>query len=220
MLYQKKPTYNHLKAFECLCFPTSLGTHKTKFEPRTTPHIFLGYPFGIKGYKVLNLQTERLHVSRDVLLHEHIFPFMSLANSTFPSILHLINSHFDHVHDTATHTKDTTDPVVHDFVPTNEDSPMSGSYEQTHTTQQTTTDPPYSASHTLTSTQPLSPPVLRRSSRPHIQPTYLKEYAYKLPNLHLISSLISIYLITSYYQLCHVSSSLLNQDNKQMVRNT
>lgn len=39
--------------------------------------MFLGYPFGIKGYKLLNLSTNTVFVSRDVVFHEHIFPFAS-----------------------------------------------------------------------------------------------------------------------------------------------
>lgn len=44
MLYHKQPTYSHHRSFGCLCFPTTLKTHKNKFEPRATPHIFVGYP--------------------------------------------------------------------------------------------------------------------------------------------------------------------------------
>lgn len=39
--------------------------------------MFLGYPFGIKGYKLFDLSTNTIFVSRDVVFHEHIFPFAS-----------------------------------------------------------------------------------------------------------------------------------------------
>ena len=48
---------------------------------------FLGYPFAVKGYKLLNLHFKRIFVLRDVTFHESIFPFQSIPSSTlhFPS---------------------------------------------------------------------------------------------------------------------------------------
>ena len=43
--------------------------------------MFLGYPFGVKGYKVYDLSTHTTFISRDVVFHETVFPF-----SSFPSI--------------------------------------------------------------------------------------------------------------------------------------
>lgn len=37
--------------------------------------MFVAYPFGTKGYKVLDLVTKRIHVSRHVKFFENIFPF-------------------------------------------------------------------------------------------------------------------------------------------------
>ena len=37
--------------------------------------MFVGYPFGTKGYQVLSLATKKIHISRDVVFHESIFPF-------------------------------------------------------------------------------------------------------------------------------------------------
>lgn len=37
--------------------------------------MFLGYPSGYKGYKLLNLETNEIFISRDVIFHEIIFPF-------------------------------------------------------------------------------------------------------------------------------------------------
>ncbi|XP_075095451.1 uncharacterized protein LOC142173716 [Nicotiana tabacum] len=54
-----------------------------------------GYPFGTKGYKVLDLATKRVHVSTDAMFHEDVFPFaISPEHSSFPYVLHMINHNF------------------------------------------------------------------------------------------------------------------------------
>lgn len=40
------------------------------------PCVFLGYPFARKSYKLYNLTSKSYFVSRDVIFHEYIFPFV------------------------------------------------------------------------------------------------------------------------------------------------
>lgn len=87
----KKPTYSHLRTFGCLCYPIVLKSHRDKFEDRATPHVFVGYFFHTKGYKVLNLATKKIHVSRDVQFYEHIFPLLSLL--ILPLVCHILSYH-------------------------------------------------------------------------------------------------------------------------------
>lgn len=55
----------------------------TKFSPRAKPSVFLGYPTGYKGYKVLDLETIVISVTRNLVFHETVFPFKN--PSMFPA---------------------------------------------------------------------------------------------------------------------------------------
>lgn len=64
--------------FGCLCYASTVFVNKDKFQTKAQACVLLGYPLAIKGYKLLNLASKHVFVSRDVVFHEHIFPFQSL----------------------------------------------------------------------------------------------------------------------------------------------
>lgn len=43
--------------------------------PRALSTIFLSYPSNYKGYKRLDIETNIVFISKDVVFHETIFPF-------------------------------------------------------------------------------------------------------------------------------------------------
>jgi len=72
-LFNTVPNYSHLRVLS-----------HSKFDPRASRCIFLGYPFGKKGYRVFDLAKQRIIVSRDVVFFESILPFLTPASYTNP----------------------------------------------------------------------------------------------------------------------------------------
>ncbi|KAI5423767.1 hypothetical protein KIW84_030121 [Lathyrus oleraceus] len=70
-----------LKVFGSLAFASTLHMHRTKLEPRGRKCVFLGYKNGMKGVILYDINSHTILVSRNVIHHEHIFPY-SNVNST------------------------------------------------------------------------------------------------------------------------------------------
>ncbi|KAK6780427.1 hypothetical protein RDI58_022611 [Solanum bulbocastanum] len=82
VLYQRFPSYDHLRVFGCLCFPLIPSTTINKLQPRSTPCVFLGYPTNHRGYKCYDMSSRKIIICRHVLFNEHTFPFASVHNPT------------------------------------------------------------------------------------------------------------------------------------------
>lgn len=81
LLMNKEPDYSFLKSFGCLCYVSTLSKDINKFSARADACVFLGYPAGYKGYKVLHLAYNSISITRNLVFHETTFPFLNLKSS-------------------------------------------------------------------------------------------------------------------------------------------
>lgn len=86
LLHKKAPNCGHLRTFGCLCFVSTHKQGRDKFQPQAKPCIFLGYAFGKKAYKIMDLDSYKTIESRDEF-HETNFPFAKQHERTilFPN---------------------------------------------------------------------------------------------------------------------------------------
>lgn len=176
MLYGTSPNYSHLKTFGYLCYTSIPKVHTHKFDPRSVPCVFLGYPFSKKGYKLYNLLSKLTFISRDVIFLEHIFSFSSSSPSLdsllFP--LSSISPDIDH-YPPATYPFYST-PSLPTTISTSPDScPIVG----------------------LASAPAHS---LRRSSRSHNPPSYLQDFQCSLPSTSSSLTSISTFYANSIFE--------------------
>ena len=92
ILYHKQPDYNFLKTFAYACWPHLRPYNSHKLDFRSKQCIFLGYSLHHKGYKCLDLSTNRVYFARNVLFDETLFPFSHLSAAP-----HSVNTSSTHV---------------------------------------------------------------------------------------------------------------------------
>ncbi|PKI71938.1 hypothetical protein CRG98_007666 [Punica granatum] len=75
LLFCKKIGLSTYSCFGCLCYAHHNPRVKDKFGPRSRKCIFIGYPFGKKGWRVYDLESHETFISRDMHFNEADFPF-------------------------------------------------------------------------------------------------------------------------------------------------
>lgn len=72
------PNLSSLKRFGCIAY---IHSTEGKLDPRVKKGVFVGYPEGVKGYKVWVIEDERCVISRNVVFREDVMFKSSLTES-------------------------------------------------------------------------------------------------------------------------------------------
>lgn len=103
LLFQRAPRVDHLRVFGCLCYASVLPKGD-KFQEKARRTVFIGYSDTQKSYKLNELSTGIIFVSRDVTFRENTFPFKTSDDIEDVDLEDMLNITPDHlvfvVHDT------------------------------------------------------------------------------------------------------------------------
>ncbi|GMF13226.1 unnamed protein product [Phytophthora lilii] len=93
--YSRKPSGQYLKVFGCAAYAHINEICRDKLDARATLCIYLGIPSHKKGYRLMNVQTQAIVYSRDVVFEEDSFPPLANGDASldpFPLPVHLADT--------------------------------------------------------------------------------------------------------------------------------
>ncbi|KAF7808413.1 Retrovirus-related Pol polyprotein from transposon TNT 1-94 [Senna tora] len=70
-----------MRTFGCLAYATNVHPHKSKFQERAKKCMMIGYAADSKAYKMFDLSTKEIFISKDVQFHENVFPLSASSGS-------------------------------------------------------------------------------------------------------------------------------------------
>nr|GMD79331.1 uncharacterized protein LOC109163845 [Ipomoea batatas] len=165
VLLKRVPQYQNLKVFGCLAYATIVSP-KSKLDARAKKCVFLGCATTTKGYKVYDLVSKKLLLSRDVIFYEHIFPFQhdTVHKERITQII------LPSMNEIPIEVSDVMQPQ--NQVRTNDENscglgPLS---------EETSEPSPGMANHQVNPSVNTDQQITRRSTRQKHTPTYLQDY--------------------------------------------
>lgn len=181
MLHEREHTYEDLKCFDNLFFATNVYPHKDKFTPRDIRCIFLDYSPGQKGYKLYDLGSFMIIVSRDVRFHEEIYPFKTTETVVAAQLEPILPiPHFSDTQNIIYESKNINDTL---------DTPP-------HTDSQEVYKISESPEHSSSTPEPIP---IRHSNRTRKLPSWINDYVATVNNVsHHIFNPTSIRLEIKY----------------------
>lgn len=162
-----------------MSYATNTLPHKDKFELRAYKCVFIGYPPGQKAFKLYNIQTKTVFISRDVVFHETIFPYSDISFNDAdmkPSSSEIVSDVM---------------PELTDLFDTHAHSPEPDSSSHHGAIQRPFFEHNLAESSSATNSSPIlepniqspldtcpvqSVPVIRKSNRPKTAPSWMKDY--------------------------------------------
>ncbi|GAA0139745.1 hypothetical protein LIER_01231 [Lithospermum erythrorhizon] len=189
ILYGKQPNFDCLKVFGSLCYVTNTSPHKSKFDARVSPGIVIGYPPNQKAYKVFDLKTKTVLISR-IVFHEKPFPYSpDFQSCSFVPVTHNVPPDTQDplpvvpiTHGHVISPIDNSMPVVDNVLevsPVNEFTPIVDPVNQFVDTSASSSMSDQSShldiNNDMVSSPSLDVPV-RQSTRTRQHPTWLNDY--------------------------------------------
>ncbi|KAJ9540324.1 hypothetical protein OSB04_026830 [Centaurea solstitialis] len=174
ILFNKRPSYDHLRIFGCLVYVKDNKKGGDKFGVRGRPCVFVGYPHAQRGYRVFDLETRKTYTSRDVKFIENVFPFKD--TNIEPRIPELVTQRANEWDEDFIGHKDGNPPVVV------QDEASTQDHLQEHVPpQEDTLVEEEMAQNSSQSTVEPENENLRRSDRTKRQPKRLDSYVTEIP---------------------------------------
>nr|GLL29188.1 uncharacterized protein LOC109170740 [Ipomoea trifida] len=163
VLLKRVPQYQNLKVFGCLAYATIVSP-KSKLDARAKKCVFLGCATTTKGYKVYDLVSKELLLSRDVVFYEHIFPFQqdTVHKERIPQII------LPSMNEIPIEMSDVMQPEIR----TNDGN----SCDLGPLSEETSEPSPGMANHHVNPSVNTDQQITRRSTRQKHTPTYLQDY--------------------------------------------
>lgn len=70
MWFECKPSVAHLKIFGCVCYAKAPDEKRSKLDAKSVLAVFIGYSERSKGYRLYDVETKKVFISRDVVFDE------------------------------------------------------------------------------------------------------------------------------------------------------